>query len=276
MRPRKETISAEYLRSLLDYNEHTGALCWKVPRGVGGRIKPGTPTGNMVTIEGVAYSASRIIWCVVHGEWPDGELFWLNGNSKDRRLRNIGIVPPPPVDGVLTQEYLRKVLHYEPATGQFFYAVTQGPGQFGMLAGSLRRDGGRDIHVAGKIYLASRLAWFYVYGKWPDNDVDHRNHDRDDNRIENLREATDSQNQSNRKLGKNNKTGVKGIHKRKDSGSFRVQCNGKDIGTFKTFKEAIEARIQAEIELQGEYAFTLRVGPNTKESLRHSSRLQKF
>jgi hypothetical protein len=52
-------------------------------------------------------------------------------------------------------------------------------------------------------YSAHRLAWFYVHGKWPQSGIDHRNGDIGDNRIENLREATQAQNCANKRgLGK--------------------------------------------------------------------------
>lgn len=107
----------------------------------------------------------------------------------------------------------------------------------------------------GKQYKASHIAFAHFYGRWPEKDVDHRNHDRIDNRIENLREATDSQNNANQRVSKRNKTGVKGIHRPKGRESFDVTCNGKWIGTFKDFGEAIAARLEAEKLYQREFAY---------------------
>lgn len=262
---RKENLTADELHRLFDYNPETGSLTWKVAARRG-TIQPGTPIGKQILLrhagKRVCYVALRVIWCLHYGVWPDGTLFLYNGNPEDRRVKNIGLAPNPPADGVLTAEYLRKVLFYEPATGQFFHEVTDGGAQFGMLAGAVGKDGRRRIRVGGRKYLASRLAWLYVHGRWPENDIDHENRDRGDDRIENLRDCTKSQNMANRKRIKSNNSGVTGVHRTK-TGSFTAHCSGWTSKAFKTLEEAIEARIQAEIELQGEYAFTLRAMPET-------------
>jgi hypothetical protein len=260
--PRKENLTAEELGKLFAYDPVSGSLTWRVA-ACRGRIQPGTPIGKQTLLrhngKRVCYVALRVAWCLHYGAWPEGTLFLYNGNPKDRRIKNIGLAPNPPADGILTAEYLRKVLHYEPDTGNFFHAVTQpcGNAQFGMLAGSIGKDGRRRINVGGKKYLANRLAWLYAHGKWPDNFVDHENHDRDDNRIANLRDATRSQNGANQKRRKSNNTGIKGVHLRKD-GKFTAHCNGWTSKAFKTIDDAISARLKAEAELQGEFAFSQR------------------
>lgn len=90
----------------------------------------------------------------------------------------------------LTIERLRQLLHYEPATGVFTWL--QRPNsrvQPGSQAGTARSDGYLQIGVDGGTYQAHRLAWMYVHGVWPDQTVDHANHQRADNRIANLRLA---------------------------------------------------------------------------------------
>lgn len=68
------------------------------------------------------------------------------------------------------------------------------------------------IRIKGKAYPAHRLAWFYVYKVWP-TAVDHINCNKQDNRIENLREySSASDNLSNTKTRKNNKLGIKGVY----------------------------------------------------------------
>jgi hypothetical protein len=268
MRARKETLTSEELHRLFDYDPETGALTWKFPMA-SGKIKPGTVAGSEgeVTIAGVQYQAGRVIWCMVHGDWPDGTLFFKNGDKADRRQKNIGLWPTPPADKVLTHKYLKKVLSYVPETGQFFHEVTGGGAQFGQLAGTQKQDGSWKINICGRLYYSHRLAWFYMHGKWPENDIDHKNLDRSDNRLDNLREATNSQNRANQRISKHNKTGVKGVFFRKEKGKFHVQCNHKYIGTLKTLEDAIAARIEAEIEMQGEYALTPRVGKRLHPSI---------
>jgi hypothetical protein len=282
--PRKENLTADELGKLFAYDPETGSLTWRVA-ACRGTIQPGTPIGKQILLrhdgkqillrhdgKRVCYVALRVAWCLHHGAWPDGTLFLYNGNPKDRSIKNIGLAPNPPADGILTAEYLRKVLHYEPETGNFFHAVTQpgGNAQFGQLAGSIGKDGRRRIRVGGKKYLANRLAWLYVHGEWPEDQLDHRNGQRDEDRIGNLRPANNSQNMANRKYNGKSRSGIKGIHLRKD-GRFTAHCNGWASKSFKTLDEAITARRKAEVELQGEFAFSQRGAHFTDESLRPSA-----
>src|SRR5262249_53258366 len=69
-------------------------------------------------------------------------------------------------------------------------------------------------------FHASRLAWFYVHGVWPTTHIDHRDNDALNNRLENLREANDSQNQANRGKNKNSTSGYKGVYWDKSSGRW--------------------------------------------------------
>lgn len=105
----------------------------------------------------------------------------------------------------LTVERLKEVLFYDPDTGVF--TRNKGSGnhihRHGSVAGTLKKTGGnagyRYIQIDNICYLAHRLAWLYVYGEWPNGQIDHINATRDDNRIANIREATNSTNQHNRK-----------------------------------------------------------------------------
>ncbi len=263
--PRKETLTAEYLRSVLDYNAETGALVRKVARG---NAKPGDLVECAFSIDGVTYLATRVIWCHHYGSWPDGTLFLYNGNPADRRIKNIGIVPPPPNDGAITAEYLRQILHYEPDTGNFFHKITSGQARFGQIAGCPRKqDGSWVMSVDGRTYHRNRLAWFYVTGEWPKNEIDHKNGDRSDDRFVNLREATHAQNAVNRGASKNSKTGIKGVYPTAE-GRFQVQCSKRHVGSYRTIGEARVARIKAETEAHGEFAYSQRHMANVEESLR--------
>lgn len=112
----------------------------------------------------------------------------------------------------MTIERLREVLSYDALTGQFTWRVRLSLATpAGSIAGTVYGNGRRYITVKGKRYFASRLAWFYTYGEWPSGQVDHRNLDRLDNRIENLRVATPQQNVANRRANRSNRLGVKGV-----------------------------------------------------------------
>ena len=84
---------------------------------------------------------------------------------------------------------------YDDETGAIFRPT--GRGGF-KLCGSLAPNGYIKVSINGKLYFAHRFVWFYVHGVWPKGQIDHINGNKIDNRIENLREATHSENQQNR------------------------------------------------------------------------------
>lgn len=112
----------------------------------------------------------------------------------------------------LTAERLRQVVRYEPETGYFYWRVKPPHSRVvvGGRAGFRDRTRGYWLMSVGHVsYLGHRLAWLYVHGQWPSKQIDHKNRDRADNRLCNLREADFSQQQANRlPLGK---FGVKGV-----------------------------------------------------------------
>ncbi len=113
----------------------------------------------------------------------------------------------------LTADRLREVLRYSPSTGEFHWRVMCSARRpAGTLAGDKKKVSGYVlIGVDGFRYRAHRLAWLYMTGEWPAKQVDHEDTDRANNRWENLRPATNQQNQANSRLSKNNKSGVKGV-----------------------------------------------------------------
>lgn len=141
--------------------------------------------------------------------------------------------------GELTSERLKELLWYSPETGSFTWLVTRpGTAKKGTIAGRVNNKGYRHISVDGKRYAAHRLAWFYVYGKWPAYQIDHINRDKDDNSISNLRDVDQSTNLANTGPQKNNTSGVKFVHK---SGKrWIVSIKGKYSSSFETIEEAKE------------------------------------
>lgn len=108
-------------------------------------------------------------------------------------------------------------------------------------------------------YLAHRVIWKMVHGKEPSKHIDHINGDPLDNRISNLREATQSQNLCNHAGQRRSKTGLKGASPRSDNPNIfvaQIRINGKQtrIGQFKTAEEAHAAYCKAAKELHGEFA----------------------
>ncbi len=100
----------------------------------------------------------------------------------------------------ITQSDLKKLLRYDPETGVFTWLVQRGgTASVGSVAGSRHRMGYRAITVYDHRCLAHRLAWLYMTGIWPPDQIDHRNRVRDDNRWKNLRAVTNGQNNQNSK-----------------------------------------------------------------------------
>lgn len=132
---------------------------------------------------------------------------------------------------MITQELLKKLLHYNPDTGIFTWIASRPKVVAGQKAGSRRRDGYIVVSVLNQRYLAHRLAWLYLYGYIPECDIDHRDGDTSNNCIGNLREATRSQNISNGKHRKNNTSRIKGVSfcKRYAKWEVQVMLYGKRV-----------------------------------------------
>lgn len=157
----------------------------------------------------------------------------------------------------LTQDRLRQLMSYDHETGNFLRLNSRGGESSKTIAGAIRPDGYRIIGIDYSQYLAHRLVWLYVYGHFPDFQVDHINHNKDDNRLINLRAATISENLANCRLRKDNTSGFKGVSLNK-SGTWTAQISirGKQtrIGSFKT-KEAAHAAYLERAELEfGKFA----------------------
>ena len=113
-------------------------------------------------------------------------------------------------------------------------------------AGNLDKTSGyRNIQVDGERFREHRLAWM-IYHKEVPNCIDHINHIKTDNRINNLRNTTMEYNGKNQKLHKNNKSGNIGVHFEKQRNKWRasIHVNGKtmNLGRFNTKEEAIKQR----------------------------------
>lgn len=122
---------------------------------------------------------------------------------------------------MLTAERLHEVLTYWPETGDFYWTNSSRPGWNGKRAGSPSSGGYLQILVDGRPHRAHRLAWLYMTGAWPELEVDHRDRDRTNNRWDNLRLSTDSQQCRNRSTTRLNTTGILGVSRTR--AGWRVQ-----------------------------------------------------
>jgi hypothetical protein len=160
---------------------------------------------------------------------------------------------------MIRRSTLLKLLSYDPDLGEFRWNVRMSNRvKEGDLAGC-DRIGYVAITIRGRAYLAHRLAWLYVYGRWPKVDLDHKDGVRSHNWISNLREATKSQNTMNSGNYANNKSGYRGVYYVRKSGTWRshIRYRGSHIGlgTHYTLEDAVAARSQAEQRLFGEFSY---------------------
>lgn len=150
----------------------------------------------------------------------------------------------------VTHQRLLEVLRYEPETGDFVWLVNKSPKvRAGDIAGQPESGGYTRIKIDGVDHLAHRLAWFYVHGYWPANEIDHINRVRNDNRTLNLRAATSGQNKQNSGIRKNNKSGFIGVCWDKKIGKWKAQIKSNyrlvQIGFFDSPENASKAYLEA-------------------------------
>lgn len=160
------------------------------------------------------------------------------------------------LDTNLSLERLRALLVYNPDTGIFTWKITRPKCVKGAIAGSKCDDGGWRIGLDGFSYSAHRLAWFYVQGVWPDEEIDHKNRVKSDNRWGNLRPATRVQNQVNVLL--KNSTGYANVDKVGKRFRAMARINGKQIhlGMADTAEEAHAISVHARRKVHGEFVIS--------------------
>lgn len=158
---------------------------------------------------------------------------------------------------ILPIETLQRLFRYEPETGNVYW-VAEGKGRIKKkAAGTVVKAGYIGIMIDGKRYYAHRIAWALHHGKHPIDQLDHINGIKTDNRIVNLRQASNLQNGKNIKTKRNNTSGYSGVVFCKQTGKWRVmiKVNSKSIhfGRYKNLYDAVAIRKKAEIQYFGEW-----------------------
>ena len=153
----------------------------------------------------------------------------------------------------MKQEQLKKILHYNKRTGIFKWKITRGSrAKAGNIVGALAKSGYITIGINYKTYQAHRLAWLYVYGYFPKKEIDHKNQNKIDNRISNLREVSSAENKKNLAISKTNTTGVPGVSYYKRIGKWRayihIKRKQKHLGFFDNIENAKKAREKAKVK----------------------------
>jgi len=148
---------------------------------------------------------------------------------------------------MLTSARLRELLKYDPATGQWEWIVRRSGTWPGRKAGTPNGEGRIQIRIDGTKHYSARLAWLYMTGEWPADDIDHKNRINNDDRWENLRPASRSQNCTNviRQPGIHGLP--RGVHKVGRGFQARISIDRKriNLGFFYTPDEAHKAYLKA-------------------------------
>lgn len=149
----------------------------------------------------------------------------------------------------VSAEHARSLLAYDPSSGEFVW-------RRGLIPAGCLRQGYRVIGINRRQYLAHRLAWLYVTGEWPRLLIDHINGVKDDNRFQNLRQATTSQNKVNTFVFKPGRSGFRGVRFKDGRWQARVQTRRQRIviGSFETADEAHRAYAAKARELFGQFS----------------------
>lgn len=157
---------------------------------------------------------------------------------------------------ILTQDELKKIIQYDPTTGQMVRITKRGkvnhyiPVNYPLMSSNNR--GYRWVSIGRVVYLQHRLAFLWMAGKHPDGEVDHINGDRQDNRWENLRDSDATGQSRNQGIRKDCTSGVRGvtwssIHKKWVARISNLNVR-HSLGYFKNFNDAVNARREAEIK----------------------------
>lgn len=204
------------------------------------------------------FSASRWAWLYMTGDFPPRNvIYFVNNNTFDFRWSNLA--RRPPTQGELTQELLKQWLLYDPETGVFTWNACAADDRRDRPAGAQEAQGYVTIYVVGKARKAHRLAWLYMHGSWPTEEIDHINGNRTDNRLVNLREANRRQNNYNMRMRPDNTSGVKGVCWHRRLGKWQASARDADgrnvhIGYFSDKAAAAAARKIYAQKLYGEFA----------------------
>jgi HNH endonuclease/AP2 domain len=160
----------------------------------------------------------------------------------------------------ITQEDVKRLFDYR-EDGHLVWRSKSANGShihIGSVAGGMDTNGHRQVRIGGKWHRAHRVIWLYHTGEWPHMDIDHINGCRHDNRIENLRLSTKSQNSANATRYSSNTSGYKGVSYRPETGKWRarIQAQGKviNLGCWDTAKQAGIRYLRAASKYFGDFA----------------------
>lgn len=143
---------------------------------------------------------------------------------------------------MISAQELRERLQYDPNTGHWVWLKTPRSGFVGKPAGSLDAKGYWCIKIDGQSYKASRLAFLYMTGEWPTDEMDHVDTKPWNDVWTNLRPATRLENIQNRQMRTDNSSGAVGVYWNGANSKWIAQIDKVYLGSFASFDEAVAAR----------------------------------
>lgn len=154
----------------------------------------------------------------------------------------------------LTKEYVNSILLYEKDTGVLRWRNQQSNRvKPNSVAGSINSEGYVCLDIRARPYRAHRIIWLMEYGNFPNGQIDHIDGNRANNRLENLREVSNKQNQENKKTMAKSVSGHKGVtwHSRDKVWQARIGHNmkSKHLGSFRNVEDAISAYKEAALQI---------------------------
>jgi hypothetical protein len=183
----------------------------------------------------------------------------LSGLAALRREHLLAQMMADPI-ALPSLEQLVQLFNYREETGELVWKVNRTGGtKAGDVAGYISSLGYRVVKVKGRLYMAHRLIWKIRHGEIPEEaQIDHINGSKSDNRLENLRLCSGSNNCQNRAASSRNKSGYKGVYWWKARQAWRADIVAKGVhhylGTFATAELAHMAYAKAAAELHGDFA----------------------
>lgn len=162
-----------------------------------------------------------------------------------------------PAKRALNPNRLRELLAYCPETGLFTWRQVRGGKSPGDLAGSVCHAQGKSyirIRLDDELIMAHRLVWLYVYGVWPDDELDHEDGDGTNNRLLNLIPADRLQNNKNASLRKDSKTGIPGVNAM-PNGKFQVTIRHRGVANYLGTAETLDAAARMRKVAQEKFNF---------------------
>lgn len=156
--------------------------------------------------------------------------------------------------GQPTQEQVREIFDYDSENGWLIRKQTRAGIPWNKPCGHKPSNsvGYGQVVIDYKLYYSHRIIWLWHYGEWPDGEIDHKDQNKMNNRIENLRVVSSSESKQNLRLKRNNTTGYPGVSWYKPGKKYRVHITVDMkqifIGIFDTLEEASVAYMTAKIQ----------------------------